>query len=98
MAPKKRPGKGIFEKPAAAPSFGRMDELDTALVRVPPGPVSMPGSQNESDEAEQGEEEEPLDDDAEDEDGNEDRGMRCDMSCICLSNITFLYRVFAQYH
>ena len=47
-----------------------MDELDTALVSVPPGLVTMPGPQNEIDEAEQGEEEEPLEDDAEDEDGN----------------------------
>ena len=67
---KKRPGKGVLKQPAAAPSFGPMDELDTALVSVPLGRVTMPGPQNEIDEAEQGEEEEPLEDDAEDEDGN----------------------------
>ena len=62
---KKRLGKGVSKQPATAPSFGPMDELDTALISVPPGLVTLPGPHEETDEAEQGEEEEPLEDDAE---------------------------------
>ena len=45
-----------------------MDELDTALVSAPPGPVIAGGTDNPKGYAEQGEEELPVEEDAEDED------------------------------
>ena len=59
-----------MKKPAAAATFGPLDELDTALVSAPGGPVTAGGSDNPSEEAEQGEEELPWEEDAEEEDGN----------------------------
>ena len=69
MAPKKRPSSNKMKKPAAAATYGPLDELDTALVSAPGGPVTAGGSDNPSEEAEQGEEELPLEEDAEEEDG-----------------------------
>ena len=66
---KKRPSSNKMKKPAAAATYGPLDELDTALVSAPGGPVTAGGSDNPSEEAEQGEEELPLEEDAEEEDG-----------------------------
>ena len=61
--------------------FWKNQQQHLLLASVSPGLLTMPGPQNESDEAEQGEEEEPLEDDAEHEDGDDHQKdvMWCDL-------------------